>query len=145
LALFAQLRRGCGGRTQALSPDDLCGRSLVSFEEQICKLSNFEYLFDLNTTSAGSFNDSCALSDYESAELDITDEVMCRDLAIPIAMINEAHFADDRILMAKMIDRIEQTSSASTTAIRANSARNVFGCFLGQIKTDWSFRNAIEG
>ena len=60
------------------------------------KISNFEYLMDLNTTSGRSFNDLTQypvfpwiLADYTSSTLDLTKASTFRDLAKPLGAMTE--------------------------------------------------------
>jgi len=60
------------------------------------KISNFEYLMELNMMAGRSFNDITqypvfpwVIKDYKSEELDLTDERIYRDLSKPIGALNE--------------------------------------------------------
>lgn len=71
------------------------------------KLSNFEYISELNEAAGRSFNDFTqypvfpwVLQDYVSSTLDLTDPAVFRDLSRPIAALNPARVQHGREMYA---------------------------------------------
>uniref|UniRef100_A0A671LZ83 Neurobeachin-like protein 2 n=1 Tax=Sinocyclocheilus anshuiensis TaxID=1608454 RepID=A0A671LZ83_9TELE len=72
---------------------------LFLLQRWICReISNFEYLMQLNTIAGRTYNDLSqypvfpwVLCDYTSAELDLEDPAVFRDLSKPVGVVNPRH------------------------------------------------------
>ncbi|KAJ3091929.1 Neurobeachin-like protein 1 [Quaeritorhiza haematococci] len=81
---------------EARTPMELFKRSNLTLKWQRHEISNFEYLMHLNTISGRTFNDLTQypifpwiLKDYDSAELNLSDPRVYRDLSKPVGALNE--------------------------------------------------------
>ena len=81
---------------QTLSPRAAFSRSKATDLWKRRKMSNFEYIMRLNMFAGRSFNDITqypvfpwVLKDYDSEEIDLSDEKVYRDLSKPIGALNE--------------------------------------------------------
>ena len=77
------------------SPAETLSRSGLTQDWVRRKISNFEYLMQLNTIAGRTFNDLTQypifpwiLKDYSSTTLDLTDPLIYRDLSRPIGALN---------------------------------------------------------
>ena len=82
-----------------LSPGRRLLKSGIMKAWQRGEVSNFDYLMHLNTIAGRSYNDinqypvfPWVLTDYRSAELDLDDPAVYRDLSKPIGALNEDRF-----------------------------------------------------
>uniref|UniRef100_A0A8C1KFS1 Neurobeachin-like protein 2 n=1 Tax=Cyprinus carpio TaxID=7962 RepID=A0A8C1KFS1_CYPCA len=80
------------------SPQELLKASNLTNRWVCREISNFEYLMQLNTISGRTYNDLSqypvfpwVLCDYTSAELDLEDPAVFRDLSKPIGVVNPRH------------------------------------------------------
>ena len=103
--LATHCRRNVGPKVQlpGISRSRMLKRSRIIELWQNRKISNFEYLMELNTMAGRSFNDLTqypvfpwVISDYTSAELDLTDPSVYRDLTKPMGALNEDRLAECR-------------------------------------------------
>uniref|UniRef100_A0A8C2F2I8 Neurobeachin-like protein 2 n=1 Tax=Cyprinus carpio TaxID=7962 RepID=A0A8C2F2I8_CYPCA len=80
------------------SPQELLKASNLTHRWVCREISNFEYLMQLNTIAGRTYNDLSqypvfpwVLCDYTSAELDLEDPAVFRDLSKPIGVVNSRH------------------------------------------------------
>uniref|UniRef100_A0A8C1RY07 Neurobeachin-like protein 2 n=1 Tax=Cyprinus carpio TaxID=7962 RepID=A0A8C1RY07_CYPCA len=80
------------------SPQELLKASNLTHRWVCREISNFEYLMQLNTIAGRTYNDLSqypvfpwVLCDYTSAELDLEDPAVFRDLSKPIGVVNPRH------------------------------------------------------
>ncbi|XP_073782067.1 neurobeachin-like protein 2 isoform X3 [Danio rerio] len=80
------------------SPQELLKASNLTHRWVCREISNFEYLMQLNTIAGRTYNDLSqypvfpwVLCDYTSAELDLDDPAVFRDLSKPIGVVNPRH------------------------------------------------------
>uniref|UniRef100_A0A673H8U3 Neurobeachin-like protein 2 n=1 Tax=Sinocyclocheilus rhinocerous TaxID=307959 RepID=A0A673H8U3_9TELE len=80
------------------SPQELLKASNLTHRWICREISNFEYLMQLNTIAGRTYNDLSqypvfpwVLCDYTSAELDLEDPAVFRDLSKPIGVVNPRH------------------------------------------------------
>ncbi|XP_039530585.1 neurobeachin-like protein 2 isoform X1 [Pimephales promelas] len=80
------------------SPQELLKASNLTHRWIYREISNFEYLMQLNTIAGRTYNDLSqypvfpwVLCDYTSAELDLEDQAVFRDLSKPIGVVNSRH------------------------------------------------------
>uniref|UniRef100_A0A671M1F0 Neurobeachin-like protein 2 n=1 Tax=Sinocyclocheilus anshuiensis TaxID=1608454 RepID=A0A671M1F0_9TELE len=80
------------------SPQELLKASNLTHRWICREISNFEYLMQLNTIAGRTYNDLSqypvfpwVLCDYTSAELDLEDPAVFRDLSKPVGVVNPRH------------------------------------------------------
>ncbi|OHT01256.1 hypothetical protein TRFO_31965 [Tritrichomonas foetus] len=93
---YSDCRNACNGLCQNMSNMELLSKIKLCNDWQNRKVSNFGYLYFLNTLSGRSFNDLSqypvypwVLKDYQSETIDLNDESIYRDFSLPIAAMNE--------------------------------------------------------